>query len=50
MKKIKPIIGLNMDCSIRKDRLWHEIPENYVNAIVEAGGVPSLFPILEIKN
>ena len=49
MKKRKPIIGLNMDCSIRKDRLWHEIPENYVNAIVEAGGIPSLFPIFRDK-
>ena len=45
MKNTKPVIGLNMVCSIRKSRLWYEIPESYINAISESGGVPRLFPI-----
>ncbi|MEA3500394.1 MAG: gamma-glutamyl-gamma-aminobutyrate hydrolase family protein [Candidatus Marinimicrobia bacterium] len=45
MKNSKPIIGINMDCTIKGDRLWYRIPENYINSIVEAGGVPRLFPI-----
>ncbi len=45
MKNSRPIIGINMDCMIKKGRLWHRIPENYIHSIVEAGGVPKLFPI-----
>ncbi len=45
MKNRKPIIGLNMDTTMIGGRLWHRIPENYINSIVKSGGVPRLFPI-----
>lgn len=45
MKNGKPTIGINMDCTIKKGKVWYRIPENYVKAIVDYGGIPRLFPI-----
>lgn len=44
---MKPVIGLTSENSFSVNRKYNTVNYTYVNAIVEAGGMPVIFPILK---
>ena len=43
----KPLIGINSNYEIRDDKPWIAVPESYIKAVYENGGIPVIIPPLK---